>query len=113
MAGNFIKSRIVKSKELILNEAREIQGFMDILMKERNTGSGWTKTEKAQLKRYIARLAAYVPVLFIFLLPGGFVLIPILAEVLDRRKHRRRAMSASSTRTMKGASGSPIDPAIS
>lgn len=101
MAGNLIRSQIVKSKELILNEAREIQGFMDLLMKQRNTGSGWTKAEKAQLKRYIARLATYVPVLFVFLLPGGFVLIPILAEVLDRRKHRRRALLASSAKVMK------------
>jgi hypothetical protein len=101
MAGNLIRSQIVKSKEMILNEAREIQGFMDLLMKQRNTESGWTKAEKAQLKRYIARLATYVPILVIFLLPGGFALIPILAEALDRRKHRRRALLVSSAKAMK------------
>lgn len=89
MICGLIKSRILRSKELILNEAREIHGFMDLLMKQRNTGTGWTKTEKAQLKRYLTRIAAYVPILFVFLLPGGFVMIPLLAEVLDRRKHRR------------------------
>lgn len=91
-----IRSQIVKSKEMILNEAREIHGFMDLLMKQRNTGCGWTKAEKIQLKRYLTRLATYVPILFVFLLPGGLVLIPILAEVLDRRKHRRRALLTSS-----------------
>jgi hypothetical protein len=92
MATGLIRSRILKSKELILNEAKEMQGFMDLLMKQRNTGVGWTKTEKIQLKRYLARLALYVPVLIIFLLPGGFVLIPLLAEVLDRRRHHRHIL---------------------
>lgn len=92
MGESLIRSRILRSKELILSEAREMQGFMDLLMKQRNTGSRWTKGEKVQLKRYIWRLASYVPVLFVFLLPGGLVLIPLLAEILDRRRHRRHAL---------------------
>ena len=91
MRESLIRSRILRSKELILSEARGIQGFMDLLMKQRNTGSRWTKDEKAQLKRHLGRLASYVPVLFVFLLPGGLILIPLLAEILDRRKHRRHA----------------------
>lgn len=89
MGSGVIRSQILKSKELILNEARNIHGFMDLLMKQRNTGDHWTRAEKVQLKRYLWHLAACIPVLFVFLLPGGFVLIPVLAEVLDRRKQRR------------------------
>lgn len=101
MGDSLIRSQILKSKELILGEAREMQGFMDLLMKQRNTGSCWTKVEKALLKRYIARLASYVPVLFVFLLPGGFILIPLLAEILDRRKHNRHASSESGTQVIE------------
>jgi hypothetical protein len=107
MSGGLIRSQILKSKELILNEAKEIHGFMDLLMKQRNTGSGWTRAEKTQLKRYIARLAAYIPVLIVFLLPGGFVLIPLLAEALDRRKHRRYALLEGSAGAV-GPSPKPL-----
>ena len=91
MRESLIRSRILRSKELILSEARGIQGFMDLLMKQRNTRSRWTKDEKVQLKQYMGRLASYVPVFFVFLLPGGLILIPLLAEILDRRRHRRHA----------------------
>jgi hypothetical protein len=89
MTGQVIRSQVLKSKELILHEAREMSGFMDLLMKERNTGGGWDRAERVQLRRYLARLALYIPILLVFLLPGGFVLIPLLAEVLDRRMHLR------------------------
>lgn len=89
MPERLIRSQILKSKELILHEAREMNGFMDLLMKQRNTGCSWERAEKTQLRRYLARLALYIPILLIFLLPGGFLLIPLLAEVLDRRRHRR------------------------
>jgi hypothetical protein len=101
MSAGFIKSQILKSKELILNEAKEVHGFMDLLMIQRNTGSGWTGAEKVQLKRYIARLAAYIPILIVFLLPGGFALIPLLAEVLDRRNHRRHTLPESPADTVE------------
>ena len=30
-----------------------------------------------------------VPVIVIFILPGGTILLPLLAEILDRRKKKR------------------------
>jgi len=74
---------------MILEEAGQINGFMKLLMKPRNTGAGWTKQEKAQLRKHLKRLSLYVPVLIIFLAPFGSLLIPVLAEILDRRKNRR------------------------
>ena len=85
----FIRGFIEKNKTLILNEARQINGFMKLLMKQRNTGIKWTKGEKDQLKIHLWHLSAYVPVLTIFILPFGSLLIPILAEIVDRRKTRR------------------------
>ncbi|RJQ42994.1 MAG: hypothetical protein C4538_12785 [Nitrospiraceae bacterium] len=54
-----------------------------------NKGDKWTRDEKKELKLYLIHLSAYVPVLIIFLLPGGSFLLPLFAEVLDRRKNKR------------------------
>jgi hypothetical protein len=86
-----IKSQIKKNGDLILNEARHVEGFMRLLMKQRNTREKWTSHERIQLKEHLRRLVGYIPVLCIFLLPGGFLLIPLLAEILDRRKKSRDA----------------------
>jgi hypothetical protein len=90
MIGRFIKSQIRKNKDLILDEVREVDGFFQLLMKHRNTGIKWSPSEKVQLKQYLRRLIGHAPVLCIFLLPAGFLLIPLLAEVIDRRKRSRR-----------------------
>jgi len=74
---------------MILEEAGQINGFMKLLMKPRNTGAGWTKQEKAQLRKHLKRLSLYVPVLIIFLAPTlAPSSIPVLAEILDRRKNK-------------------------
>ncbi len=80
---------VMKNKALLLHEAEKISGFMGLLMKPRNTRQSWTKEEKRLLKQHLKHLSYYVPALFIFILPFGTLLIPLLAEVLDRRKSRR------------------------
>lgn len=85
----FLKRLVLKNKELIFNEAQQMQGFLYLLFKERNTDLKWTKEEKDQIKNYLKRLSAYVPIIIIFILPGGSLLLPVLAELLDRRKKRR------------------------
>lgn len=87
----FLKRLILKNKDLIFSEAQRFQGFLHLLFKPRNTDAEWTKEEKEQVKKYFKRLSLYVPILIIFALPGGSLLLPILAEVLDRRKGRRVA----------------------
>lgn len=88
----FLKRSIEKHKNMILDEAVQINGFMKLLMKPRNEGAGWTKEEKAQIRKHLKRLSCYVPVLIVFLLPFGSLLIPVLAEILDRRKNKRMIM---------------------
>jgi len=87
----FLKSLILKNRDLIFCEAQQFQGFLQLFFKQRNTELKWTKEEKQQLKNYLKRLSLYVPVLMIFVLPGGSLLLPVLAEILDRRKARRGA----------------------
>jgi hypothetical protein len=92
MAGilyHLLKTQLRKDGELIRNEAAHLNGFMKLLMKERNGGEKWTKDDRVLLKHYLRRLALYVPAVAVFLLPFGVFLIPILAEVLDRRKTLR------------------------
>jgi len=80
---------IAKNKALLLYEAGKINGFMGLLMKPRNTHRAWTKEERRLLRAHIVHLSFYVPALFIFVLPFGSLLIPLLAEILDRRRSHR------------------------
>jgi len=86
---SLIKHIIRTHRALILNEASQIQGFMRLLMKQINTDEKWTRDEKVELKRHLKRLSLYIPVLILFSLPFGMLLVPILAETLDRRSSRR------------------------
>ncbi len=85
----FFVSILKKNRNLLVEEAEQISGFMVLLMKQRNTGQGWTKEEKKRLKKYLKHLSFYVPVLIVFSLPGGSIFFPLLAEIVDRRKQKR------------------------
>ena len=92
----FFKKLLAKNKDMILEESQQIRGFMRLLMKHRNTGIVWTQEETYDLKSYVKRLSINVPVLIIIVLPFGLVLLPILAEILDRRKKSRNQSAPSS-----------------
>ncbi len=84
-----LKKELIKNRELIIREGQLMSGFMLLLMKHSHTGVPWTRQEISQLKTGLKHLSYYVPVLFVFLLPFGSLILPILAEVLDRREHKR------------------------
>jgi hypothetical protein len=92
----YFKKLLARNRDMILEEGRHIRGFMQLLMKHRNTGIVWTQEETRDLKSYVKRLSLHVPVLIIIVLPFGLVLLPILAEILDRRKKRRNQSAHSS-----------------
>lgn len=85
-----LKSYILKNKALILHESQYFSDFIQLLMKRRNAGGEWTTEEISRLKSHLKRLSLYVPALIIFILPFGLLLLPVLAEVLDRREKSRR-----------------------
>ena len=85
----FLKGHILKNRALILQESKHISEFINLLMKRRNTGAKWTGEEIARLKAHLKHLSLYVPALIIFILPFGLFLLPILAEILDRREKSR------------------------
>jgi len=90
MIKRFLKGLIAKNKEFILSQVLAVKGLMQLLMKNRNTGEKWTREEIREIRAHLRHIAMLVPALIIFLLPGGSLLLPLLAEVLDRRKKIRR-----------------------
>jgi hypothetical protein len=70
-----------------LRDLYHIQGFMRLLMKPRN-GMPWTTEDKAAIRLHLKSVAASLPMLAVFTLPGGMLLLPLLAWHLDRRKRR-------------------------
>jgi len=89
MIKKYLKRLININKEAILMEVLAIRGLMQLLMKTRNTDEKWTREEKKEVKRHLKNIAKILPAIAIFSLPGGSLLLPILAEALDRRKTRR------------------------
>ena len=89
MVRRILKKQIEKYKELFYSEAETMKGFMVLIMKPRNTGLPWTDEEIRTLKTCIRHLAHYIPFMIIFLLPFGSLLLPAMAEVLDRRRVKR------------------------
>jgi hypothetical protein len=89
MVGAFLKGLIQKNRAFILARVLEVKGLMQLLMKNRNTGEKWTPEELIQIRGHLRGIARMVPVIIVFLLPGGALLLPLLAEVLDRRMQIR------------------------
>jgi hypothetical protein len=89
MPRKIIRKMLERYKTLIYAEADYMKGFMPLLMKPRNTDMHWTRKEIRALKHYVWHLAHYVPFVIIFLLPFGSLLLPLMAEVLDRRRLQR------------------------
>ena len=90
MIKKYLKRLIFINKQAILMEVLSITGLMQVLMKIRNTDERWTREEKKEIMKHLKNIAKIIPTIVIFSLPGGSLLLPILAEALDRRKTRRR-----------------------
>jgi len=85
----YFKRLILNNKEFILKEILEVKGLIQLLMKYKNTGKKWTAEEKKKIKMHLKQISKVVPIMAIFLIPGGSMLLPFLADILDRRKVRR------------------------
>lgn len=72
----------------VLAEMVKIRGLMPLLMKPRN-GDHWTRSERTELMGQVKAIAYLSPYLVVMILPGSFVVLPVLAWWLDRRRHQR------------------------
>jgi cob(I)alamin adenosyltransferase len=92
MVKRYFKRLLMKSKDFILSQVLAVRGLMQLLMKNRNTGEKWTKEEIKEIKSHLRHISKMVPIIIVFMLPGGSLLLPLLAEVIDRRKTIRRKL---------------------
>jgi hypothetical protein len=82
-------SLLLPMRRLWLQSVLNVQGLMQVLMKERN-GAAWTAADHRQIRQCLKSLAHLAPALALFTLPGGSLLLPILAWFLDRRTGKQR-----------------------
>ncbi len=69
-------------------EMAQMRGLMQLLMKQRN-GYRWSETDRRKIRAQLRRLASLSPYLLLFVSPGGFLALPLLAWWLDRRRQKR------------------------
>jgi hypothetical protein len=80
-----LPSFLTKFKALTWAEIIHVQGLMQLLMKPRN-GMPWSMEDKAAILSHLKHMAKSLPLLAIFSLPGGTLLLPLLPWFLERRK---------------------------
>lgn len=89
MLMQFIKRQFSKNRALIHAKAGQMEGFLHLLTKQRNTSEKWTQEEISLLKSQIIHLSLYIPAMIVIIMPFGMLLLPMLAEILDRRSQKR------------------------
>ena len=75
---------------MVYAEAVHLEGFVTLLMKRRN-GGDWSADDKIALRGHLKALGKSLPVIGLFTLPGGLILVPVLAMILNRRSRTRVA----------------------
>jgi hypothetical protein len=79
-----LKEILAKYRKRILKEVDSVKDLTTLLMI--GTQRSWTKSELLLIKTHFVIIGKKIPILMVFLLPGGLILLPLLVEVLDRRK---------------------------
>lgn len=74
-----------RQKQYLLAEMIQVRGLLPLLMKPRNQ-QPWSDADRYELKMHLRRLRNVSPYLVIVVMPGGFVVLPLLAWWLDRRR---------------------------
>lgn len=87
VAYRSIRELTDREKKHLLQEILHVRGLMPLLMKQRNEQM-WTPEDKAELRVHLRRLSGISPYLVVLALPGSFLMLPVLAWWLDRRRNR-------------------------
>lgn len=89
MVRRILEAQQRERAQLIIEAAR-IKGLMPLLMKSRN-GKSWSKDEREELQEQFRALMHLSPYLILLALPGSFLMLPVLAWWLDRRRGDRKS----------------------
>jgi hypothetical protein len=77
-----------RERERLRSEMADMRGLMHLLMKQRN-GYRWTEGDRRKIRVHLRKLASLSPYMVLFVSPGGFLALPVLAWWLDRRRQKR------------------------
>ena len=88
-----VRDLTTREKQFLLGEMVQVRGLMPLLMKPRNK-QPWTQEDKIELRDHLRRLSSISHYLIVLALPGGMLMLPVLAWWLDRRRDRARATAA-------------------
>ena len=77
-----------RERHFLTAEIMHARGLMPLIMKSRN-GQRWTPEDRKAIASHLRRLSAISPYLFVLAMPGGMLMLPVLAWWLDRRRGRR------------------------
>lgn len=83
-----------RERKFLLAEMSQIKGLMPVLMKRRNKQK-WSDEDIAHIRAQLRRVTRLSPYLVVIVMPGGFVVLPVLAWWLDRRRARRTVNAAA------------------
>ena len=75
-----IKTLLQKNKKRLVNELNQSKELVSLLKK--STHEKLSNKEKEQLKNQLLDVLKTIPALAIFLLPGGLILLPLVAKIL-------------------------------
>jgi hypothetical protein len=79
-----LKEILIRYRKKILKEIESVKDLTSLIM--RGSRRSWTKEELRLIKNHFIVLGKKMPILMVFMLPGGSILLPLLVEVLDRRR---------------------------
>lgn len=77
-----------RQRVYIRAEFSQVRGLLPVLMKRRNGGQ-WSAEDRAILLRDLRALSNLSPYLIPLILPGGILMLPLLAWWLDYRSKGR------------------------
>ena len=80
---------MAREREHIQATIASTEGMMSLLMKARN-GQRWTAQDRKQLLVHLRSLSTVSPYLMVLALPGSYILLPVMAWWLDRRRQKRK-----------------------
>jgi hypothetical protein len=82
----YFKRLVAINGEFIRAEACEVKTLMRLIIMRLNTGNKWTQGELKEFRMHSKNALKIIYALVILLLPGGLLLLPLIAVLLNRSK---------------------------